>query len=154
MKKLQKLTAGLLALVLVLALAACGGGKKDVDLDALAADLTGSAAFSADLMENSGAAATTYGFDPAKVTKCTLYVNTTTAEEIFLAQAADDKAADEIEQLCKSRLEAQTAWMQSYVPEAVPRLENAVLAKSGAYVVLVVADDSAAAKSIVDKYMK
>ena len=157
MKKLQKLTAGLLALVLALALTACGGGKKDVDLDALAADLTASGAFTMDMNQfkaTEAAAAGTYGFDAAQVAKCALYVNTGTGEEIFLAHAADEKTADAIEQLCKDRVEAQTVWMQNYIPEAVPRLENAVIAKNGAYVVLVVADDSAAAKGIVDKYMK
>lgn len=146
----------LLTLILVLLLTACGGGK-DVDLDALAADLTASAAFTMDMSQfqaGDSAIAGTYGFEEGQVTKSLMYYNTGTAEEIFLAQAKDGEAADAVEELCRTRVEAQTAWMQSYVPEAVPRLENAVIEKSGSYVALVVANDSAAAKSIVDKYMK
>lgn len=146
----------LLTLLLVLLLTACGGGK-DVDLDALAGELTSSAAFTMDMSQfqaGDAAIAGTYGFDADEVVKSALYVNTGTAEEIFLAQAKDGKAADHLVELCQSRVESQTAWMQSYVPEAVPRLENAVIEKSGSYVVMVVADDSAAAKSIVDGYFK
>lgn len=153
---MKKLAICLLTLIMVLLLTACGGGK-DVDLDALAGELTSSAAFTMDMTQfqaSDSAAAGTYGFDAAEVTRSTLYVNTGTAEEIFLAQGKDSKAADHLEELCKSRIEAQTSWMSSYVPEAVPRLENAVLARSGSYVVLVVADDSAAAKTIVNKYVK
>ena len=158
MKIAKRLTACFLALVTALLLTSCGGGGgKEIDLDALAGELTASAAFTADMtqFQTSGAAiAGTYGFDESEVTKSCMYYNTSTAEEIFLAQAADSKGAEHLQQLCQTRLEAQTAWLQSYLPEAVPRLENAVLVTSGNYVMLVVANDSAAAKGIVEKYTK
>ena len=153
---MKRIAICLLTLLLVLLLTACGGGKE-VDLDALAGELTSSAAFTMDMTQfqaSDSAIAGTYGLADGQVTKSLMYYNTGTAEEIFLAQAADSKNADAVEQLCASRVEAQTAWMQNYVPEAVPRLENAVIEKSGDYVVLVVANDSAAAKSIVDSYLK
>ena len=156
MQIIKKVAACLLTLAMVLFLASCGGGK-DVDLDALAGELTASAAFTMDMaqFQASGAAVSgTYGFDESEVTKSYMYYNTGTGEEIFLAQAADSKAAGHLQELCQTRLDAQTAWLQSYMPEAVPRLENAVLARSGSYVVLVVADDRAAAKTIVDKDVK
>lgn len=153
---MKRIAICILVVLMIVTLTACGGGK-DVDLDALAGELTASAAFTMDMTQfqaSESVIAGTYGFDAGEVTKCSLYVNTGTAEEIFLAQAKDSKAADRLEELCKTRVEAQTTWMQSYVPEAVPRLQNAIIAKSGSYVVMVVADDSAAAKSIVDGYMK
>ena len=153
---LKKIAVCLAAVAIVVLLTACGGGK-DVDLDALAGELTASSAFTMDMGQfQAGAAAVaqTYGFDESEVVKSIMYYNTGTAEEIFLAQGADSKAADHLEELCKARVDAQIDWMQNYIPDAIPRLDNAVLAKSGSYVALVVANDGAAAKAIVDGYFK
>ena len=153
---MKKIVLCLLAVCMLLQLTACGGGKE-VDMDALAAELVASSAFTMDMSQyapNPTAIAGTYGFDESEVVKSCMYVNTGTAEEIFLAQAADSKAADHLEELCAERIEAQSFWLKSYVPEALPRLDNAIVKRSGNFVLLVVADNADTAKSIVDKYLK
>lgn len=156
---MKKIITCLIALSLILTLTACGGGgkKTEADLDALASELTASAAFSMDMGQyamQAELAAPTYGYDAASVTNVKFFYNNGTAEEIFLAQAADENAAASLEQLCKDRVANQQTVLESYNPDAIPRLQSAVIARSGVYVVLVVANDAAAAKTIVDKYVK
>ncbi len=155
---MKKTIACLLALCLILTLTACGGGKKtEVDLDALASELTASTAFTMDMGQyamQGELAAPTYGYEAADVTNVKFYYNNGTAEEIFLAQASGEDAAASLEQLCKDRVANQQTVLASYNPDAIPRLQSAVIVRSGVYVVLVVANDSAAAKTVVDKYVK
>lgn len=154
---MKRIAVCLLTICLAVVLTACGGGKSvEVDLDALAADLVGSDAFAMDMSQNltpSNVAAGTYRYEEKDVVNSIMYYNTGTAEEIFLAKAANADAAKTLAELCQGHVDEQIAWMQNYIPEAVPRLENAVLETVGDYVLLVVADNSATAKSIVDGYI-
>ena len=137
LKTVKKLGVCLLVLTLILCLASCGGGKaKDVDINALAKDLTASAAFTED-MES-----------------CVLYANTSTGEEIFLAKAASADSAKNVSALCQQRVSDQKSVLESYVPEAIPRLDSAIVTVKGENVIFVVANDAAAAQTIVDKYVK
>ncbi len=153
---MKKIVTCLLALCLILSLTACGG-KKDVDLDALASELTASAAFTMDMSQcvvQAAVAAPTYGYDAADAADVRFYYNNGTAEEIFLVKAASEDAAASLEQICQDRVANQQAVLESYNPDAIPRLQSAVIVRSGVYVVLVVANDNAAAKAVVDKYLK
>lgn len=155
---MKKAIALIVAACMLLLLTACGGGKaRDVDLDALAKDLAASGAFTMDISQyamNADLAAPTYGFDAGDVEKSVFYFISGTGEEIFLAKAASEDAAEKLEGLCADRVTAQKASLENYAPDAIPRLDNAVTVRQGLYVVFVVAEDSAAAKTIVDKYVK
>ena len=158
LKTVKKLGVCLLVLTLILCLASCGGGKaKDVDINALAKDLTASAAFTEDMSQHPVAesvAAGLYRYDPSQVESCVLYANTSTGEEIFLAKAASADAAKSVSALCQQRVSDQKAVLESYVPEAIPRLDSAIVTVSGQTVIFVVANDAAAAQSVVDGYLK
>ena len=154
---MKRLAVCLLTICLVILLTACGGGKSaEVDIEALAADLVGSDAFAGDMSAaqvSSGVAAGTYGYSAEDVESAVMYYDTGTAEEIFLAKTTSADAANSLYELCRTRVQNQIASLQNYIPEAVARLENAVVEKTGEYVILVVANDGAAAKSIVDKHV-
>ncbi len=153
---MKKITALLLAACMLLLFTACGGGKE-VKIDELSAELVASGAFTMDMGQyamNAALAGPTYGFDEADVTESVFYFNNATAEEIFLAKAADKDAAAKLEGLCKTRVESQKAALEMYAPDAIPRLDNAIVVTADNYVIFVVANDAAAARTIVDKYMK
>ena len=155
---MKRIAVCLLTVVMILTLTGCGGGKaKEIDLNALAGDLTASAAFTVDMTQYTtpdGVAAGIYRYEAADVESAVLYYSGSTGEEIFLAKAKDSAAADRLEQACKDRVTSQQASLENYVPEAIVRLQNAVSVKEANYVILVVADDAAAARSIVDGYLK
>ena len=155
---MKKAIALIVTVCMMLLLTACGGGKtKDVDIDALAKDLAASGAFTMDMGQyvmNADLAAPTYRFDAADVESCQFYFISGTGEEIFLAKATSDDAAAKLEGLCADRVAGQKASLESYAPDAIPRLDNAITVRQGQYVIFVVANDSAAAQAIVDKYVK
>lgn len=141
---------------LLLCLTACGGGK-DVDLEGLAADLTASGAFTEDMNQYAaapGVAQGLYRYEDGDMEQCILYCNATSGEEIFLAKTSGEDVAETMENACHDRVTNQIAWLENYAPDAVPRLENAIVLRQGNYVIFVVANDAAAAQSIVDGYVK
>ena len=158
LKTVKKLGVCLLVLALILCLASCGGGKaKDIDIEALAKDLAASAAFTTDMspyVVAAGVAAGLYRYEPSDVESCVLYANTSTGEEIFVAKAASADAAKNVSALCQQRVSDQKSVLESYVPEAIPRLDSAIVTVSGQTVIFVVADDAAAAQAVVDGYLK
>lgn len=154
---MKKIAIALLAAVLALCLTACGGGdsQKDIDLDALAADILDSGAFS-DLLSQpaGGVPAKIYGFEEGDVSQCVMYYGTgATAEEIFLAKAADSAAASRLAESCRKRVSDQKAAFENYVPAEIPKLDSAVLETSGDYVFLVVSGDSQAVRAVMDGYL-
>lgn len=157
MRGLKRTAVCLLVIVLMMCLTACGGEKKDVDIQALAADLASSSAFTVDMSQYAvadGVAENVYMFQEGDVTECVLYYDGSTGEEIMAAKTKDKDAADRVAELCRTRVQNQIAVLQSYVPEAVPRLENAIVQAEGSTVIFVVAEDTAAAQAVVDQYVK
>ena len=155
---MKKLLILAVSLAMLLALCACGGGSgsqaKEIDLDALAAELMDSGAFTDILSQPAdGVAARLYDFEDGDVTKCVMYTGTgATAEEIFLAQAANGDAASALKTACEQRVENQKLAFRSYAPGEVEKLDAAVIAASGNYVILVVSSDAAAVRGIVESY--
>ena len=152
---MKRMTAWILAAVMIAALCACGGsGSKEIDLNRMAEELVGSAAFSDTLSQPAdGVAARLYDIGDGAAKQVILYVGTgATAEEIFLAEASDAASAAALKAACEERVSDQKLVFASYSPGDVAKLDEAILATSGNYVILVVAADTAAAGSIVDNY--
>ena len=82
-----------------------------------------------------------YGLDGASVTDCVGYLATNTsvsADEAAVFILTDDAAAAAAEEACRARIEAQIAMCRTYCPDAVPRLEDAFVARRGNTVLLAV----------------
>ena len=152
---MKKLTAIVLAVVMLAALCACGGKTaKEVDLEALAAELIDAGAFSDILNQPAdGVAARLYDIEDGAAKQVVLYVGTgATAEEIFLAEAADASAQEALKTACEERVADQKTMFANYAPGEVAKLDEAVFVTYGNYVIMVVAADAASARSIVDNY--
>ena len=94
-----------------------------------------------------------YGLDAGDVAKARVYESTgATAEEVAAFEAKDDAAAAKAEQATQQRVEDQKAAFQDYQPKEMSKLKAPLIVRSGKYVVLVVADDTSAAKTVTDKY--
>ena len=148
--EMKKIVALTLTLILLVSLCACGGrgGAKEIDLEALAQELTAAGIFT-DTMSRAGddLPARIYGLGEGDAVKTVLYTGTgATAEEIFLAQAVDSSAADSLKTACEQRVENQKLAFRSYAPGEVDKLDSAVIAVSGNTVILVVSADAAAVR--------
>ena len=85
---------------------------------------------------------------------CAVYFGTgATAEEIAVVKCTGNDEADKAEAAFNARVESQISAYENYVPSEVPKLENAIVRRSGVYAVYVTANDEAGAQDIIDQYM-
>ncbi len=153
---MKRLLVYVLAAAMILILAACGGGKAvEVDMEALAAELLDSGAFTDILSRVPDAAAlVTYGLDAEDVNGCVMYSGTgATAEEIFIVHVSDSSAVSRAEDAARQRIASQQAAFKDYGPAEIPKLKDAVLETAGDYVIVAVSGDAAAAQAVVDSYV-
>lgn len=77
-----------------------------------------------------------------------------TAEEIVVAKCKDSDNAAKVKTAFEQRVEEQTENFTDYVPEEVPKLNDAVIISSKEYAVLSVSKDSSKAKDIIESAFK
>ena len=151
----RRVLCGMLAAVCCLALAACGGEKAvEVDAAALAQKLVGGLQFRDEMAQIDGAIAQQrYGVD--ETIEVTMYRGSgATAEEVTVLKAADEEGAQQALAAANKHIEDQIAMFENYIPAEVKILNTAIVQQRGNAVVLVVADDPAAAQEILDEYFK
>ena len=142
-----------LAALLALMTAACGGEQRDVDVVAMARALREQVAFEAELKELTEGQLSNYLAVPDGTVAVAYMSSGTTAEEIIAARCASESDARAPKGSVERFLADQRDEMQRYLPEEVARLERAVLAHKGACVVLCVTADTAAAEQIIKEYL-
>ncbi len=140
----------LAAMMAAMLLTSCNEQPKDVDISALASQIVGEVSFDDSLSEiDDDMISMLYSIDG--YTDAVLYKGSgATAEEvaIFKMETTDDaKAALEEAQ---AHIQSQIESYESYIPEEVSRLEDAIVRQDGYYVSVVVSGDSAAAEKLLD----
>lgn len=143
----------LLALSLLLGLSGCGSTGGTLDMQALAEDLLKNGGFSDELWKiDDSMVQKLYNMDD--YTQALVYVGSgATAEELALfAFPSEDAAAQGFEK-AQARLESQIADYRTYLPQEVPKLQNAVAKQWGKYVIVCVCPGSACGE-IVAQYTK
>ncbi len=143
-----------LALVLALSLAACGEKNVTIDTAALSSELAGADLFVDSLVKMDEAAIG--GQCESDVSACVSKEYHAglgaTAEEWGIFACADAKAAKALVTSLEAHRDSLLETYSSYAPDAVPRIENAVIRQSGQYVLFIIADDYAGAAAVADKY--
>lgn len=157
MKKMKRILAGLLSLLLVFSLAACSGGgdKADFEMDVqqVYEELTALPDMPAMIELPEDKALDFLGLDYSKCSQavtaiCAVNIQ---ADEIWLVEAKDSSAAAEIEELARSRVQQRMEEFKGYSPEQYKVLEGAAILREGNYVVLLVSQDTEALKAAFDK---
>lgn len=140
----------LAAMMAAMLLTSCNEQPKDVDISALASQIVGEVSFDDSLSEiDDDMISMLYSIDG--YTDAVLYKGSgATAEEvaIFKMETTDDAkvALEEAQAHIQSQIESY----ESYIPEEVSRLEDAIVRQDGCYVSVVVSGDSAAAEKLLD----
>ncbi len=155
MKKLMMLA--LAAAVGMFVLAGCGGGKdtKSYTTDLVSA-MAEAGAFSESLEELDGDTAFAlyklegYGLTREDLTDCAVLrsAGATCEEGAVLVLSDSDQAAKALEAM-QAYVQAQISANESYRPAEIPKLEGAIVEQRGSSVLLVVANDLDAAKSVI-----
>lgn len=150
---IRRASVALLAVVMVLVLAACSTSGTSVDVNGLASQLVGQVTFDEELTElDDGAVERVYRLEPALVQAADMYIGSgATVDEVSVWEAKDEQSAQQIEAALQERLDTAAADYADYKPEEVPKLEKAVLERSGKYVVLCVTADADTARGIIEE---
>lgn len=144
-----------IAIVLVaaacLSMAACGGksagGKQPATADVVKAVADSLTFKDAMMTVEDEVVSTFYAVDEAKVAEKTMYTSATraTAEEVTVFKAKTAADVDAIKSALQTRVEDQRLAYESYMPAEMPKINAALIATSGNYVILVMADDMSGA---------
>lgn len=140
---MKKLLSGVLFLSLCLSLTACGEKEAvfSPTQDA-AALLDAPGVFSSPLTQiDQSTACALYGIDESTVTECAVYGSTSGAEELAVFTFSSEEDAQTAQIQLQYRVEDRMEELRDYLPQELPKLEQALVQVRGASVLLVVASD-------------
>jgi hypothetical protein len=155
------LTTAVIAVLLIPALAACGGSEKpdaELNIRDLAKALIDGIAFE-DQMDavTDDAFYALYAIAPADeaIADFVLYTSTgATAEEVSVIEASGAESADDVFALVQGRISAQKSEFEDYVPGELAKLSDPVLVRSGKYIILCVSNDNASAEKLIEDFIE
>lgn len=143
----------LLALALILGLSGCGSAGGKLDIQALAEDLLENGEFSDELWKIDDSMVEKL-YNVEDYTQALVYVGSgATAEELALFAFPSEDAAARGLQKAQARLESQIGDYRTYLPQEVPKLQNAVVKQWGSFVIVCVSPGSAC-EEIVARYTR
>lgn len=141
-------------IISLFAFVGCKSEDKEVTLNIsdLATDLNEKIEFVDDLTKiDDSSIETIYAIDYAEASE--VYVSSgATAEEIAVFELKDEDDADKAYKACEERIETQKEAFETYIPEEMEKLDNAVVKKVGKYVIVCVADNNTA-EDIISTYV-
>lgn len=148
MKKLVVMgLAGLLCLSFVACSKSEGGSKQPSAADVVKA-VAEQVTFKDAMTEGDDAMfSARYNLDSELVEDKAMYVGTlATAEEITVIKVKDAGDVQAAKDAVNAHLEDQKTAFENYIPEEMPKIENALVLTQGNYVLLAVADDTSKVK--------
>lgn len=141
-------------LALAVLLSACGAdGKAYTTADAQA--LIDAGAFDGEMeqVDRRYTVALLYGLEENAVIDCASYIainSSASADEVTVLVLRDEAAAKTAEEACKKRVESQIESYQTYGPDQVPRLEEAVISRRENTVLLAVGNPDRLPQALKD----
>lgn len=95
-----------------------------------------------------------YNLDGDILKEQSVYVGTggALADEVSVWRVKDEKDAETVKEAAETRVENQKASFKDYVPEEMPKLENAVITVAGNTIILCVSSDSDKAKEVISSF--
>lgn len=137
-------------------LCGCSSKPADVDISALADSVISASAFSEELERaDSQIGCFLYGIDPSLPEDSVfLFSSGATAEELAVFKMRTEADAEAVESAARERVTAQRSSFTDYNPDEVPKLDKAIIKRSGIYAVLCVAADSSAAENAIAAFFR
>ena len=152
---MKKLTALLLMISLLTVLTSCGS-SFELDTEKLASEIR-----SADLFLDTLAPVSenvikkVVGLSADSIADFVYEIGTgATGEEFAVITCKSESDAKKIKEEIVKRQEALYNTYESYSPESLPRISNAVIEQKGVYVIFVSCDKDAEAQKLVDSFLK
>ncbi len=158
---MKKLSALLLALLLVVGLAACSGSNSGTE--GKSADLTKVMDDMKAVLENKEMMdlgkdnlLQNYGIDPESVKQFAVYIDSTglKGDEIILLEAKDEEAAKTVKEMIDARYQQKENTMKSYQPEEYAMLKECKVQQNGNYISLIVSPQHEELEKIYNEAFK
>ena len=149
---MKKFLLILMSLLILLSFAGCGGKSEDVsiDIDTLSNNIAENGEFD-DAISQIGEDIAKGIYDAGDEVKCSAYAGTgATPEQIAVFETGSEDDAKTLKDNLDGYLEDQISQYSSYLPEQVPKLEDAYLEAKGKYVILCVSKNSQLVGEIVE----
>lgn len=140
-------------LVSILLLSACSPKQTSINAKELSDDLATNAIFFDELTLTDKKTAEKL-YDIKDALNSYVYISSgATAEEIAVFEFEEESNAKQAVEKAVARISAQKDSFESYIPEEVKKLDNAIIKQSGRYLIVCVSDGDEA-ESILSKYIK
>lgn len=129
-----------------------GGGSADID--GFVSDILSSIQFEDSLSEAAdNVTARIFHLDSDSLVAGKLYIGSgSTAEEFAIFEANSPSAAAELGEKLKARIDEKKPNFETYKPEEMPKLNNAVIVVNNNLAMLCISDDPEKAKEIMSRY--
>ncbi len=152
-KRLCRLLAGVLAATALLA--GCAQKTVTLDIQEAADSLKAQAGVNDSLtLLTDSLFDSLYGIAGEDVKGKVVYTSAeATADEVAVIEATDADAAARVKEAVETRVADQKDTFESYAPEEVTKLDNAVIEVAGNYVLFCVSGDADKARSAVDQLL-
>lgn len=150
MKKIRLFS---LMLVFILLLSGCTSKQEPINAKDLSDELVENVVFSDELTLADDKTAKTL-YDISDTVSSYVYISSgATAEEIAVFEFKDESDAKQAVEKAEARINAQKDSFESYIPEEIKKLDNAIIKQSSCYLVVCISDGDEAEK-IISKHMK
>ncbi len=155
---LKKAGLFILALMLILVLTACSSDSaKTPEVTDITADMLKNLELEDEMLEiKDSILSGQYDISLDKLTSYSVYVSGSgaKADEICVMRAKSKDDAKAIKTALEQRISSQTIRYEDYIPDELPKLEDALIAEKGEYLMLAIVKDTGKAQEIFDSYFK
>jgi hypothetical protein len=138
---------------MILTLSACGAENTKINIEELSADLISNVEFADEMtLINEKTVESLYNINYA-ISQQVYISSGATAEEVAVFELKDGNDADKALDAVNQRIETQKQDFKTYIPEEIPKLENAIVKKVGQYVIVCISDGDEA-DEIINSYIE
>lgn len=134
-----------------------GDSSTEVDVQSLADGILNGGDFKDNLatVDKTMALTRLYNLEESQIEAAAFYTNSNaTAEEIAVIRTGSEDYVDTVKTAFETRISEQKEACRDYLPDEMPKLEDAVVYVNGNYVILCVSNDSGKAKSVIEGYFE
>lgn len=150
---MKKYLYTIIFMLIILTLSACGAENTSINIEELSADIINNVEFADEMTQiNEKAVESLYNINYA-VSQQVYISSGATAEEVAIFKLKDENDADKALAAVKQRIENQKQDFETYIPEEIHKLENAIVKKAGQYVIVCISDGDKA-DEIINSYIK
>lgn len=157
---MKRIITGIVVILCFIFYSGCSSSNSveiNIDMQALQSKIESAGLFSDTLerITKESVLSSVLFLTPGNIETSMLYMGSGyTGEEYALFICVSEEAAKQLTEELMTRVDTQKAIYADYAPDAIPRLNNALIKQQGKYVVYVVADKHAQALKIVEENFK